>query len=276
MITPYSNIISVTTLSSLLLDTYSGAAAAYSLRKLRSAYTGNAIQVRRQSDNATQNIGFNSLGELDTSALTTFCSGTNGFVTTWYDQSGNGYNATQTTAANQPQIVSSGSVIMENSKPSLRFNQSYLQITSVLLNHNDLSIYFVTLPKTPYTFGGILTNKRSGFDNAAAINYNNLGRIEWVYQSGNFVGQAITQTSLFLGTALSDTSNITLRTNSVQNNSILKTGVQIFGNSTWMGSYRLDANNLGNFTLSETIVYQFNQSTNNANIENNIKNYYAI
>jgi hypothetical protein len=92
-----------------LLDTYTGAAAAYSLRLLRSAYTGDAIRVRRASDNTEQDIGFVS-NELDISALTTFCSGTNGFVKTWYDQSGNGYDATQTTDASQPQIVSSGSV----------------------------------------------------------------------------------------------------------------------------------------------------------------------
>ena len=106
-----------------LLDDYSGAAAAYSLRLLRSAYTGNAIRVRRASDNTEQDIGFVD-NELDTSALTTFCSGTNGFVMTWYDQSGNGRDATQTTAANQPQIVSSGSVINVNSKPSLQFDGS--------------------------------------------------------------------------------------------------------------------------------------------------------
>jgi hypothetical protein len=40
MITPYSNIISVTTLEALLLDTYSGAAAAYSLRKLSATIHG--------------------------------------------------------------------------------------------------------------------------------------------------------------------------------------------------------------------------------------------
>ena len=50
--------------TSLLLDSYSGAAAAYSLRKLRSSYTGNAIKVRRSSDNAEMNIGFNSDGEI--------------------------------------------------------------------------------------------------------------------------------------------------------------------------------------------------------------------
>jgi len=104
----------------LLLDLYPNAAAAYSLRLLRTAYTGSAIRVRRSSDNTEQDIGFSGSGELDTSSLTSFCGSGNGFVTTWYDQSGNARNATQTTATNQPQIVSSGSVINVNSKPSLQ------------------------------------------------------------------------------------------------------------------------------------------------------------
>jgi hypothetical protein len=45
---------------SYLLDTYSGAAVAYSLRKLSSTYNGSAIRVRRSSDNTEMNIGFNS------------------------------------------------------------------------------------------------------------------------------------------------------------------------------------------------------------------------
>lgn len=110
-------------LSTLLLDTYGGAAAAYSLRKLRTAYTGSAIRVRRASDNAEQDIGFDN-DELDTTTLATFCSGTDGFVKTWYDQSGNGNDAEQTTTGNQPKIVASGSIIEEGGKPALEFDGS--------------------------------------------------------------------------------------------------------------------------------------------------------
>ena len=49
-----------------LLDTYTGAAAAYSLR-LRTAYTGDAVEVYNGSSYA--DIGFNVFGELDTVAL---------------------------------------------------------------------------------------------------------------------------------------------------------------------------------------------------------------
>jgi hypothetical protein len=57
--------------ASLLLDTYTGAAVAYSLRKLRTAYTGAAIRVRRSSDNAEQDINFVG-GDLDTQSLLDF------------------------------------------------------------------------------------------------------------------------------------------------------------------------------------------------------------
>jgi hypothetical protein len=109
----------------LLLDDYPGAAAAYSLRKLDKDYTGDAVRVRRASDNTEEDIGFDANGDLDTSALATFCSGTNGFVKTWYDQSGNGNDATQTTTANQAKIYdSSTGVLTRNSLPTLSFNNT--------------------------------------------------------------------------------------------------------------------------------------------------------
>ena len=51
-----------------MLDQYGDAAAAYSLRKLRNGYTGNAIRVRRSSDNTERDMGFYD-NELDTVAL---------------------------------------------------------------------------------------------------------------------------------------------------------------------------------------------------------------
>ena len=104
-----------------LLDRYPNAAAAYSLRLLNTDYTGDAIVVRRASDNQTMSIGFFE-DELDTQTLESFCSGTDGFVTTWYDQSGNSHNATTAVASEQPKIVSSGTTITQNGKPCIDFN----------------------------------------------------------------------------------------------------------------------------------------------------------
>ena len=119
-----------------LLDTYTGAAAAYSLRLLRTAYSGNAIKVRRASDNTEQDISFRAGAGgkiLDTTTLESFCSGTDGFVTTWYDQSGNANNLIQETASSQPKIVSEGSTITEGGKPTLEFdgNNDFMESESI-------------------------------------------------------------------------------------------------------------------------------------------------
>ena len=99
-----SNIGDYFTQNTPLLDTYTGAAGAYSLRKLSSDYSGAAIRVRRDSDNLETDINFNVFGELDTVSLAAHCGSSNGFVTNWYDQSSNSNTARQTTAANQPKI----------------------------------------------------------------------------------------------------------------------------------------------------------------------------
>jgi hypothetical protein len=80
--------------------------AVLSLRKLISTAT-NSIRVRRSSDNTEQDIGFVG-NSLDTASLASFVGAGNGFVVTFYDQTGNGEHATQATAANQPRIVNAG------------------------------------------------------------------------------------------------------------------------------------------------------------------------
>jgi hypothetical protein len=95
--------------------------AAFGLRKLNCSYSGSAIQVRRSSDNALLNIGFTSDGDLDTAAMKTFIGTNSAFVTTWYDQSGNGRNATQATTTRQPRIMNAGLIDRQNTKPAIYF-----------------------------------------------------------------------------------------------------------------------------------------------------------
>ena len=61
-----------------LLDVYTGAAAAYSLRKLRSDYTGACLRVRRSSDSAEQDIGLGVVAlDYDLGHLSVFCRSLN-------------------------------------------------------------------------------------------------------------------------------------------------------------------------------------------------------
>lgn len=66
-----SNTVTPTSAFTGLLDSYPNAAAAYSLRKLRTAYSGSAIRVRRSSDNAEQDISFVG-NDLDTTSMLDF------------------------------------------------------------------------------------------------------------------------------------------------------------------------------------------------------------
>jgi hypothetical protein len=107
----------------LLLDT-SGvptAFAAYGLRQLAAAYAGSAIQVTRASDSTPQDIGFTAGGTLDVGTLATFCAGTTGYISKWYDQSGNGHDLVQATQANMWRIYASGAIDVAGTKsiPSL-------------------------------------------------------------------------------------------------------------------------------------------------------------
>jgi hypothetical protein len=107
------------TVVNTLLDVYPSASSAYSIRLLRAARYNNALlRGRRSSDNAEVDIFVDSNYQLSlNSNITSRTSGTtldtwaganSVFVTTWYDQSGNNNNATQTSPANQPSIVVSG------------------------------------------------------------------------------------------------------------------------------------------------------------------------
>jgi lysophospholipase L1-like esterase len=74
--------------------------AAYGPSKLLAAAT-NSVDITRTSDSTVKTVGFvGSLPDFNTGDA--FVEGTSGGVSKLYDQSGNGYHATQATAANMP------------------------------------------------------------------------------------------------------------------------------------------------------------------------------
>ena len=122
------------------------ATAAYSTRRLKGAYAGNAMRVRRSSDNAEQDIGFASDGTLNQAALLSFVGSGSGYVSIWYDQVG-GKNLTQTITAYQPTIAVSGAVYKIGGTPTLYHDLSNDGMGyggSVYLNSNPLTVNVVT------------------------------------------------------------------------------------------------------------------------------------
>ncbi|MFN8206637.1 MAG: hypothetical protein U0T82_04425 [Bacteroidales bacterium] len=170
------------TLDNLGLGASTPADAAYSLRKLSSAYAGYAVQVRRSSDNATQDIGFDGSNNLDQAALLAFVGSGSGYVTIFYDQSGYGRDATQGTQANQPRIVNAGIVETQNGRPAL-----YLNGTSYYLRQTTLSV------ANPYTANVVVSKTSSTAGYQRLINFSAIG------DQYGFMGTSVSNYATFVG-----------------------------------------------------------------------------
>ena len=266
-----------------LLDTYTGAAAAYSLRLLSTSYTGSAIKVRRASDNTEQDIGFSN-NELDTTSLASFCSGTNGFVTTWYDQSGNGVNVTQTTAANQPKIYdSSTGVITENGKAAVQFDGSDDAMLNSSLTNTNLSSFYIN---QVISHNGLTDNRSSvSLSDGTSTPTGNSFFTIYPYRNQTyrvfFNGLSITfgnnpissgQLSLIFEQISNTERNGYINSSLIGADTSNKTISDL--NNIYIGR-----NDLGQFfsgKIQETIFYTSDQSSNRTGIETNINNFYSI
>jgi hypothetical protein len=103
-----------------LLDAFPNGSFAASPRKLRQNYTGASTEVRIAS-NAQSNIGFAD-NELNEPSLVSFADGGDAFTVVFKDQTANGRDFSRSTASEQPKIVSNGSVILANGKPTFFYD----------------------------------------------------------------------------------------------------------------------------------------------------------
>lgn len=84
------------------------------VRKLRIAYVGPAFRVIRASDSTSLDVGFMPTGVVNFNPLLAFIAGTTAVIDAVYDQSGNGINFTQGTAASRPTITNGAGVLQRN------------------------------------------------------------------------------------------------------------------------------------------------------------------
>jgi hypothetical protein len=119
----------------------SSARGLYSLLRVNVNYTGPTIQLRNNANTVTQNFYASVTGQLGTTWdaggipystwYTTNGGSSNVYVTIWYDQSGNGFHATQSTTTLQPGFtyvaVGGGSIFSSYLDFSIQTN-SYLNM----------------------------------------------------------------------------------------------------------------------------------------------------
>jgi hypothetical protein len=267
----------------LLLDTYP-AAAAYSLRKLRTAYTGAAIRVRRSSDNTETDIGFVG-NDLDTASLLSFVGAGNGFVTTWYDQQGS-FNVTQSTLANQPRIVNAGTLESKGGLPAVKFDGS----NDFLSNH---AAAFLDVVSTSYF--SVSSNNVTGVISCIHIQYsvnnNSIRTFCDTRTTGGGYRNLIVANNLSTNyfadlSALNGSTNQRLLSSFIdasKNMSAFDNG-NTGGTATYTGTTGNNGLRLGsqiaasflNGYIQEFIAFNTDESANRTAIESNINTYYAI
>ena len=246
-------------------SSYASSFAAYSLRVLNSNlinYKGiKLIRVRRSTDNLEVDVFANNFGTLGYDSLISevtevtitagekgsslmnnfgeFINGADGFLVTWFDQSGNGIDITQTTAASQPKVydVNNG-IITERSRPAVQFtsansNNLISGAVSLIGNTCILAVYRTSSNITEYVLHGGGTNpirfgrniastgnRDEAFVSAgiAQANTTQKSRVAFAFYSGaasiinlnnattitsGTVGNAVNTTQLYIGSSAS-------------------------------------------------------------------------
>ena len=108
--------------------TEAGFKLALGLRLINTDYSGEAVQLRRSSDNALSDFGFLN-GELDVAAISSWAGTSTIYVRTLYDQSGSSRNVVQTTNNRQPTLVLNSAygapIIHFTTSQQLRYTVNY-------------------------------------------------------------------------------------------------------------------------------------------------------
>lgn len=84
------------------LDDLQAVTSGYSVRRLLSSYSGPLFRLRRDSDDAEMDFFPNAIGDTNLTQISTWLGGADGFLVTFYDQSGNLRHLEQVTNVEQP------------------------------------------------------------------------------------------------------------------------------------------------------------------------------
>ena len=269
---------------------FGGTSVVYSLRLLNHIYDGAAIRV--VNDSAVEaDIGFNSSLELDTTALLTHCGSGDGYLVKWYDQAQGGptgdgndasWDSSTTYSSRKPQIVSAGSVILDNGKPCVETIDAGMLMESEFSASGEYDVFIVCQKTINNGNHGMLFGTRTGNDNRIWMRDNTLNlqvNNEATDISGLNDDGSSTLRFYQLGQMVLNVRRDASGINSVQRNAVV-------GSSTYTngGAFRGDRiiNSWNNKQYSfggnvqEIIILDGDKSSERAAIQSNINTYYSI
>ena len=252
----------------LFLDIYSGSIGAYSLRKIRSGYSGDCIEV--YNGTSYVDIGFDSNNLLDLTALANHCGSNDGTVSKWYDQSTEGHTAVQTDTTLMPKIYDcTTGVELDNSKPTLQCTNKYMTAQGVEINGAMASVSVANIDNS--TAEAALWAIIDSFnDGSEVIGLPSPSRIQYRLDA-NDTSFSETARRMLLFTSYDTSTKIfsvdgsatTTSVTTINNATGLEIGRRLNGNS-YTGS------------IQSLIFWGNDQAANRADIETNMNTYYNV
>ena len=236
-------------------------------------------------------IGFNSSYELDTTALLTHCGSGDGYLVKWYDQAQGGltgdgndasWDSSTTYSSRNPQIVSAGSVILDNGKPCVETIDAGMLMESEFSASGEYDAFIVCQKTINNGNHGMLFGTQTGNDNR-------------IWMRDNTLNLQVNSGSTDIG-GLNDDGSGTLRfyqlgqmvlnvrrdasgINSVQRNAVVSSSTYT-NSGAFRGDRILNAWNNQQYSfggnVQEIIMLDGDKSSERSAILSNINTYYSV
>ena len=265
-----------TTHESGFLKEFSGAAAAYSVRKLGDSPVCMRVRKTVSSVDYYQVIGFDSNGDLDTAAIEEFGGSNDVFVQTWYDQSRNGRHVTQDTNNDQPKIYDgTNGIVKENDVAALEFDGT----NDVLDGPTDINQAAMTIASVVTYDNTDSTNRSLGIraDGDTTQSFAQGADLSLRYD-GDFSSSGIT--------AVADTQYLRFSTAQVGAQTDHVNGEQGINDNADLDNSNIDgtisvgrpciSSTFFNGTVQEFVLYFEDKSSIREDVSNNINNYFLV
>jgi hypothetical protein len=207
--------------------------------------------------------------------VTTLTGGMDLFVDTWYDQSGNEKNATQSTAGNQAKLASGGSLITTGGKIAMDFDGSndFLDIDFGANLSQPNTVLFVHESDNTNAADNEFFDER-GSGQRSLIDVGSDGDDYRIFATGSlfFSGIDITTNQSTVFTVFNGSSSVISINGTAATGTTGTDGI----NQTQAIAYSEGNNDFYNGTMQEFIVYNSDQSSNRTGLESDLSDFYDI
>tara|TARA_R110002020_G_scaffold425006_1_gene634424 strand:+ start:221 stop:1900 length:1680 start_codon:yes stop_codon:yes gene_type:complete len=197
------------------------------------------------------------------------------FVDTWYDQSGNEKNATQSTAGNQAKLASGGSLITTGGKIAMDFDGSndFLDIDFGANLSQPNTVLFVHESDNTNAADNEFFDER-GSGQRSLIDVGSDGDDYRIFATGSlfFSGIDITTNQSTVFTVFNGSSSVISINGTAATGTTGTNGI----NQTQAIAYSEGNNDFYNGTMQEFIVYNSDQSSNRTGLESDLSDFYDI